>query len=208
MKNSKLIALDADGVLLNYNLAYATGWERAFGQRPVLHNPKAYWALGRWNLPTLQGKELEHLRASFDEQFWSSVPALDGAVQACEKLVAAGYELVCVSALQPRFAQARQANLHALGFPIDKVIATSNQGFAGRSPKAEAIDQLKPAAFVDDFLPYFEGVDGSVHKALVLREPEGSPNTGPDLKHMDSTHTNLAQFADWWLQRASALKEQ
>ena len=205
MSNSKLIALDADGVLLNYNLAYASAWERAFGQRPALRNPQAYWAIDRWGVETLQGADLDRFWACFDAQFWSSVPAISGAVQACEKLVSAGYELVCVSALKPEFAQARQANLRAHGFPIEQVIATSNAGSVECSPKAQALAQLKPVAFVDDFLPYFAGVDQAVHKAvhkaLILREPDGSPNTGPGLQQMDSTHTNLAQFADWWLER-------
>ena len=99
MKPSKLMALDADGVLLDYNLAYAAAWERAFGTRPQLRNPQAYWAIDRWGVATLEGEALNRLRASFDEAYWSSIPANSGAVQACEALVAAGYELVCVSAV-------------------------------------------------------------------------------------------------------------
>ena len=91
MNTSKLIALDADGVLLDYNLAYAGAWERAFGQRPALRNPQAYWAVERWGVPVLQGEALQRFRSSFDAQFWSTVPAIAGAVRACEKLVAAGY---------------------------------------------------------------------------------------------------------------------
>lgn len=201
MNTSKLIALDADGVLLDYNLAYAGAWERAFGQRPALRNPQAYWAVERWGVPVLQGEALQRFRSSFDAQFWSTVPAIAGAVQACEKLVAAGYELVCVSALKPEFAQARQANLKALGFPIEKVMATSSEAANGRSPKAHALAQLRPVAFVDDFLPYFQGVPAQIHTALVLREPEGSPNQGAGLDAVDSSHSHLAQFADWWLAR-------
>ncbi|MEX8193457.1 HAD family hydrolase [Comamonas guangdongensis] len=201
MNTSKLIALDADGVLLDYNLAYASAWERAFGGRPQLRNPQAYWAMDRWTVESLQGEALQSFRRSFDAQFWSTVPAIAGAVQACEKLVAAGYELVCVSALKPEFAQARQANLQRLGFPIERVMATSNHAQPGHSPKARTLAQLRPAAFVDDFLPYFEGVPAQIHAALILREQDGSPNQGPGLQAIHSTHGNLAQFADWWLER-------
>jgi phosphoglycolate phosphatase-like HAD superfamily hydrolase len=201
MNTSKLIALDADGVLLDYNLAYASAWERTFGCRPQLRNPLAYWAMDRWTVESLQGEALQRFRSSFDAQFWSTVPAIAGAVQACEKLVAAGYELVCVSALKPEFAQARQANLKALGFHIEKVVATSNRAQPGHSPKADALAQLRPVAFVDDFLPYFQGVPAQIHAALVLREPDGSPNHGPGLDAVHSSHSNLAQFADWWLAR-------
>ena len=200
MTPSRLMALDADGVLLDYNLAYAAAWERAFGTRPQLCKPQAYWAKDRWGVATLEGEALNRFRASFDEAYWSSIPAISGAVQACEALVAAGYELVCVSAVKPEFGKARLGNLLALGFPIAQVYATSNE-VTGRSPKAQVLEKLQPVAFVDDYLPYFRGVPQCVHTALVRREQEGGPNTGPDLKAIDSTHHNLADFADWWLKR-------
>ncbi len=48
-----MIALDADGVLLDYNLAYAGAWERAFGVYPVERDPLAYWAMDRWQVERL-----------------------------------------------------------------------------------------------------------------------------------------------------------
>ncbi|MDR0214589.1 MAG: HAD family hydrolase [Comamonas sp.] len=206
MNSSKLIALDADGVLLDYNLAYATAWQRAFGERPALRNPQAYWAMERWDVPQLGPALREQFRAVFDVQFWSTVPALAGAVDACHRLRAAGFELVCVSALQPQYAKARLANLRSHGFPIEQVVATSNDA-SGSSPKACALAQLQPVAFVDDYLPYFHGVPESIHKALVLREPHGSPNTGPALAHIQSTHGNLAGFVDWWLDKRPLLRD-
>ncbi|MFX5793277.1 hypothetical protein ABTD98_19615, partial [Acinetobacter baumannii] len=68
-------------------------------------------------------------------------------------------------------------------------------------PKAATINALSPAAFVDDYLPYHDGVAESVHRALILRAPIGSPNTGPGLQQIDSTHVDLQAFADWWLSR-------
>lgn len=196
--NRQLIALDGDGVLLDYNRAYAAAWQRAFGHYPTERDSQAYWAMDRWNVERLCDERLEQLRACFDETFWSTVPAMDGALEACEKLSAAGYELICVSALRPVHEQARLRNLQDLGFPIQRVIATSNTG-GEQSPKAHALAQLQPVAFVDDYLPYFRGVSSSIHAALVLREPGGTPNTGPGLQAIHSTHTNLAAFANWWL---------
>nr|WP_297353759.1 HAD family hydrolase [uncultured Caldimonas sp.] len=193
-----VIALDADGVLLDYNLAYARAWERAFGHYPVERDPQAYWAIDRWHVERLAGERLERLRASFDDAFWTSVPAMAGAVNACHALHAAGYELVCVSALKARHAEARLRNLRAHGFPIDRVIATGNTTGV-RSPKAEALDELRPVAFVDDYLPYLAGVSPSVHCALVMRQRNGSPNEGELLTMAHSQHEDLADFAQWWL---------
>ncbi len=45
--NRCIVALDADGVLLDYSLAYAGAWERAFGVYPVERDPQAYWPIDR-----------------------------------------------------------------------------------------------------------------------------------------------------------------
>lgn len=195
-----IIALDADGVLLDYNLAYPRAWERAFGVYPKEKDPDAYWALDRWEIEWLDGERLDQLRAAFDTEFWETVPAMPGALEACNALHAAGFSLVCVSALQKQFESARQSNLHMLGFPIDRVIATGNSDET-RSPKADALHQLKPVVFVDDFLPYMLGVHADIHLALILRNQKGSPNAGEHLSNVSSTHASLLDFARWWIAR-------
>ena len=72
MSGHRVLALDADGVLLDYNLAYATAWRRAFGRYPDLRNPHAYWAADRWDVERLSGEALHRFRAGFDAQFWSA----------------------------------------------------------------------------------------------------------------------------------------
>lgn len=194
----KTIALDADGVLLDYSTAYAHAWAKAFGTLPAQRDPDAYWPIDRWAVERLQGEPLETFRAAFDEAFWSSIPAITGAVEACHQLVDAGYRLVCISAVDQAFAAARQRNLESLGFPIAEVVATAGQGGA-TSPKAAAVAQLQPVAFVDDYLPYHRGIAPPVHRALILRGSVGSPNVGPELASVDSQHVDLRAFAHWWL---------
>lgn len=105
---------------------------------------------------------------------------------------------MCISAVDRTYAAARQHNLRWLGFPIAEVIATSRQdGIV--SPKAAAVAQLLPVAFVDDYLPYHRGIMAPVHKALILRAPGGSPNVGSELSSVDSQHADLRAFANWWL---------
>jgi phosphoglycolate phosphatase-like HAD superfamily hydrolase len=198
--NHPIIALDADGVLLDYHLAYRDAWQKTFGVLPNIKDPLAYWPIDRWDVQRLTGIDLENFRKSFDQQFWSTVPAIAGAVEACLKLHHAGHELVCVSAVEQQFQTARLHNLQALGFPIQRVIATTNSTDK-ISPKAEALHALKPVAFVDDYLPYLRGVSSNIHSALVLREPNGSPNVGPELSNAHSQHTDLADFVDRWLEK-------
>lgn len=195
-----LIALDADGVLLDFHLAYAGAWARAFGKAPAERDPQAYWPMDRWKVERLDEKKRVQFRASFDEHFWATVPAIEGALEACHRLHDAGFELVCVSALELEFEAARLRNLKALGFPIERVIATGNEAVE-RSPKADAITELRPVAFVDDYLPYMRGVPRDVHTALVLRAPNGSPNVGNELLLAKSVHQDLAGFTEHWLTR-------
>ena len=195
-----LIALDCDGVLLDFGLGYASAWQRAFGRMPAERDPLAYWPIDRWAVERLTPERRPLFRAAFDEHFWTTMPPLDGALGACQRLHDAGFELVCVSALDLEFEAARLRNLQDLGFPIARVIATGNHE-GERSPKADAIEALDPVAFVDDYILYMRGLPPHVHTALVLRAPNGSPNVGPDLAWAKSTHTDLAGFADHWLTR-------
>jgi phosphoglycolate phosphatase-like HAD superfamily hydrolase len=195
-----VIALDADGVLLDFHLGYAGAWRRAFGAAPAERDPLAYWPIDRWLVERLDDERRAHFRSHFDAEFWSSVPAIEGALDACHRLHDAGFDLVCVSALDAEHEAARLRNLRDHGFPIERVVATGNAA-GERSPKADAIAALAPEAFVDDYLPYFRGVPEAVHTALILRAPNGSPNEGPELALARSIHQDLPGFADYWLSR-------
>jgi phosphoglycolate phosphatase-like HAD superfamily hydrolase len=195
-----LIVLDADGVLLDYNLAYASAWERAFGSYPQLKNINAYWARDRWAVRQLEGDSLSTFRNFFDESFWSPIPAVTGALNACHALSQVGFELICVTALPEKFQPSRLQNLVQLGFPIETVL-TVDHSESTLSPKAEIINLIKPIAFVDDYLPYMSGVHVDTNRALITREHEMSPNQGPLLDGISSVHTNLEDFAKFWLER-------
>lgn len=200
MVRKGIIALDADGVLLDYGLAYASAWQAAFGAYPAERDPDAYWPIDRWEVEHLDGDRLAVFRRAFGEEFWSSIPPIPNAVEACHRLVEAGHELICVTALPEEFRQAREHNLRANGFPIDMVHATDNV-MTPASPKADTLNALKPIAFVDDYLPYFVGVNATIHRALVMRGAVGSPNSGELLIHTDSQHEDLMAFAEWWTSR-------
>ena len=198
-----IIALDADGVLLDYSTAYGRAWADAFGEHPFERDPSAYWPIDRWDVERLSGARLEQFRACFHEGFWSSIPAINGALEACHRLADEGHELVCVSALEPAFERARLRNLRELGFPIERVVATG-VSVEAISPKAQALQCIRPVAFVDDYLPYFRGLPAGIHGALILRQPNRSPNAGPDIGLVHSRHADLEGFANWWLEAQRA----
>ena len=197
-RSNPLIALDADGVLLDFGMGYAHAWHRAFGQFPLERDPLAYWPSDRWHVERLDDERQGHFRRHFGTEFWSSLPAMPGAFEACHRLHDAGFELVCVSALEAHFERDRLRNLRQLGFPIERVIATGSAP-GPRSPKAEAVKTLAAVAFVDDYLPFLRGMPRKVHTALVVGAPNGSPNTGAELSLVKSVHRDLGEFADHWL---------
>jgi phosphoglycolate phosphatase-like HAD superfamily hydrolase len=192
------IAVDGDNVLVDYSVAYANAWKKAFGELPQERDPSAYWPMDRWAVERLTGARLDRFRASFDDQFWATMPAVDGAIEACHLLHEARFRVVCVTALDPQYQAARLRNLRALGFPIDRVVATGAASL-GASPKAAALAELGPIAFVDDYLPYFQGVKAGIHRALITRQSTGSPNVGAGLDWVDTQHVDLLAFAKWWL---------
>jgi phosphoglycolate phosphatase-like HAD superfamily hydrolase len=74
-----IIALDTDGVLLDYHHAYARAWGKAFGALPALRDSLAYWPIDRWEVRGLAGDELAQFRACFDHHYWSTIPAIAGS---------------------------------------------------------------------------------------------------------------------------------
>jgi len=200
MTRRPVIALDCDGVLLDFHLGYAAAWARTFGEVPAERDPLAYWPIDRWQVEHLDAARRVLFRAAFDEEFWSTLPPIERALEASHRLHDAGHDLVCVSALDAPFEAARLRNLRDHGFPIERVIATGHHEGA-RSPKADAIEALDPVAFVDDYVVYLRGLPAHVHTALVLRAPNGSPNQGPDMAWARSVHDDLAAFAAHWTTR-------
>lgn len=162
----KRIVVDADGVLLDYRASYPKVWLKAFGRELKVVTPNSYHAHVQYGLDIPNDEALTTTFFShFDEEVWQTLPECPGAVLACQQLHKAGFELVCVTAMPPKFAKARLFNLRTLGFPIDQVIATGR--VEGLNPKLAALTQLNPIAFVDDLGANFVDIPSTIHKGSV-----------------------------------------
>ena len=95
---------------------------------------------------------------------------------------------------------ARVANLEAVGFRMDDVYTVGHE-YPG-NPKLACIRELAPLAFVDDYLPYLEGVPAGTFRGLIDARPNNSPNRNPKLTAPDSRHRTLLDFAKWWVSSA------
>lgn len=194
--NPLLIALDADGVLLDYNRQFGIVWERHFQEPLVCAEPRAYHARNYWGItPPDEGHAFWDF---FDQGGWHDMPAMPGALEACHRLAGAGHTLVCVSSMPSHRQPERLTNLRALGFPIEEVIATGRTADRTANPKLAAIQALRPAWFVDDSLRKLRGLDG-VQCVLVDPDHPDSPNTDQDQAFLAMRVGSLAEFADRFL---------
>ena len=208
--HSNLIVLDADGVLIDYHAGYAQAWERAFGEKLQVKDPQGHHPMHYWDVPQLCAAGQAHLsEKGFNEEAWSTMPALPGAVEACAKLQRIGFRLQCATALSPKWRDARAANLKAMGFSMDEVHAVGHSSDTATpgtprpvgNPKLQLVTALAPLFFVDDHLPYFQGIPAGIRRALIDVRPNGSANNDPMLEGPDSRHASLAEFAAWCAKR-------
>lgn len=198
-----IIAIDADGVMLDYNLAFKDAYEKAFSTLLSLHDEKAFHAKNMWGISDFESEQKAHFyKASDSYQIWKNMPAIKDSVDAVNKMVQLGYEVVCVTSMPPKYQEDRLYNLQTLGFKISKVIATNR--VSDENPKKKYIEELKPLYFIDDLLKNFEGIKGDTELVYVEREYSDNPNK--DYRHIPFHHTvsSLKEFSNFLVKKELA----
>lgn len=184
-----IIAIDGDGVMLDYKSGYAHTWEVCFGDTLSVQNP-SYHATTHFGVtnPDKAGK----FWRLFEEHGWVNMKPEPHALDACLRLAEAGYRLVCVTAIPAHCADKRLQNLRELGFPIDDVIATGMKGEG--NPKKAVLDQLAPEWFIDDEAKKLKDLSC---KTILINPPyHDSPNANEDLGFVDHVVVNLKEASD------------
>jgi hypothetical protein len=200
--SKEIIVLDGDGVVIDYHEGYAMAWERAFGGRPSVRNPDSYYARHYWDVPVLSDEGFKYLREhGFCSEIWESMPLLSGVIDACKLLTDAGFRLIVVTAAEVHIRQARINNLRRHNLPIEDVITIGRLGPG--NVKMEAVNQLRPVAFVDDYIGYLQGLHPDIWRALIMGRPEGSPNSDPYFVPASANYKSLLEFAQQWVTRKS-----
>lgn len=136
------IALDADGVILNFDVAWRRTGSALLG-RELFSQAMVYDFSRRYGL---SAEEEARVWDVFHQQEGiRRTPALPGAIDAVAALCAAGYDVHIVTAISPEHQAQRMDCLQRLGLPDIPVHCV---GAGGR--KEDLLRWLSPGAYVDD----------------------------------------------------------
>lgn len=205
---TKVIAIDGDGVLFDYNAVYPFVWRKAFGEDLIEVQPNSYHAHKQFAVAFSSDAQKAAFFDAFDDEAWANMPALPGAIEAVQMLFCHGYTLVCVSSMPEKFAKARFRNLRALGMPFERVIATG-RGEGGGNPKKSAIEALGPSFFADDLLDNFRDLSTKTHTAWIdYKKPDSPSLSVVGQGWHDSAHGSLLDFAKWVISSEFSLARQ
>lgn len=178
------IVLDCDGVMVDYKPSYPIVYKKAFGNDLIkVHNRETYHAHVLYGLEDcIDDPDFAiPFFDKFTDEVWENLPAWPGAVEASHKL-AEKYHLICVTSMNPKHTQARYNNLKNLGFPYMEVIAVGRNVSCienmttTKNPKAEILNSIKPAFFIDDLYRNFDDLDPSIKRVLLDSGQHDSPN--------------------------------
>lgn len=191
-----LIALDVDGVLLDYNAQFARLAAEVLDRPLRLVDPDAHHFVNAYGI-TLSREDKQRIYDRFDRDGWLTMPPMERAVDAAQRLHADGHRLFCVSSMPPRFAAHRAQNLENLGIVIDGVIGSDrDESREGHNPKAEHLIALAPDVFVDDQLRNFLDLPAGICKVWIDRGTHDSPNNGMDPSLADHRFPSLHAFME------------
>lgn len=171
-----LFLIDCDGVMLDYNQAFKEYYEKIYNKKLILKKPKAYHAVEMWGVGEMSKEEYAHFKKESSELgMWGNMPALPEALEFVKE-ISQYFTVWCLTSMPIEYEQERLENLQRLGFPIEKVIATSRIG--NENPKKKFIEKLKPAYFMDDLLQNFVDLSSKLHTKLIFLDwrHENSPN--------------------------------
>lgn len=190
-----LFLIDGDGVMLDYNQAFKDHYEKIYNKTLILKNPKAYQAVEACGLDKMSEEDYKYFKnESAKLGMWENMPALPGALEFVNE-ISKYFKVWCLTSMPQEHEQDRLKNLQKLGFPIEKVIATSRIG--NENPKKKFIENLNPVYFMDDLLQNFVDIDSKIKTKLIFLDwkSENSPNK--EYGHINP-HITINNYEDFF----------
>jgi FMN phosphatase YigB (HAD superfamily) len=169
MNKVKTIALDVDGVLLDFTRACDEYVKKNLGIEPIKK-------LDGFNLNFISMKTRYGLGSDEDvlilldkmvaDGFYKNIPALDGVKEAVDKIKSLDYKIIVITAIHDGAKNDRLENLkNILNLVPDEIYCVG----MGKS-KSQIIKEVHPDIFVDDRMKYLKGGDKVFHSVWVDQE--------------------------------------
>lgn len=190
----KKIALDCDGVILDYNQTWGKILA-TFLNKEVLPKKVAYFAHNVFDYH-LSENETKKFYDMFHEHGWCQMQALQGALKAINILQKKNFDIHIVTSIPQSAHLYRKNNLQHLGIDFSSLHTVGFQH--NINMKKDIINVIEPIYFVDDLLQNFEGVKPTTNCVLINIEGEDNPNYLYQEKNriaLHSTHNCLLDFA-------------
>lgn len=146
LKNSFKIALDVDGVILDF----IRSWEDCMGESGVDFDKKGHI----YNLQEryqLSESHLDFVWNNFNKnaKWWSSIPERAGAIEAVNNLLISQHKVSIVTAIEEDVLPLRMKNFELLGIKVNREDITLTP-HSMKKGKMEAYIRLKPDVVIDD----------------------------------------------------------
>ena len=202
-----LFLIDCDGVMLDYNQAFKEYYEKIYNKKLYLTNPKSYHAVNVWGVGKMSSEEYIYFKKEMAKNgMWENMPALPDALEFVKE-ISKYFTVWCLTSMPTEYENDRLKNLKKLGFPIERVIATSR--IADENPKKKFVDDLQPMYFLDDLRQNFKDISHRKTKFLFLQwNHEDSPNDKYKDVNVDYTlnhYNDFFQISDFYLQQRKEL---
>lgn len=138
---------DVDGVLLDFYGGAAHILEEMLGRRMVKVDDRPA-TRHRYGLTDAEYQQMRVVMRTHAHG-WANLPVLPGAVEAIQRVMAAGLEVSFLSSCGQSLFELRRANLDALGLSACGLVCVED---ADKNAKGQVLARLQPVVFVDDHM--------------------------------------------------------
>lgn len=187
----QILALDCDGVILNYNQQFGIIYEKLFNKKLDIVNPLSYHAEDYFGIKLSESEKKEFYKY-FMKDGWSNMQPFDNVKETIDELKK-DFKIIIVTSMPSQAKEKRMNNLKKFEIHFDELYATG-RSIKHSNPKKEILDELKPHYFVDDLLHNFKDIDSSIKRILLHNNLTNSPNHNHKDITYHSTYSNLHEF--------------
>ena len=162
------LAIDADGVILDFERKFMDLWEQKHGDRPE-RVCNAYSSTTSFGLQDKCPDLMKFIYENADiEDFYGNMNMLPGAEEAIHELHDMGFELICVTAIPNELRELRFNNLiNKFKLPISDILTAPRTNAIIANPKALIVNAMEPIALIEDHVHNFLDINPGIARIYI-----------------------------------------